>query len=302
MASLTPHLGWLPAVLIAPTTMRVALGALLAAWLVWAYRRTAGTTLRAPVMWMLAALVVVLTAESLVDRASAVGGTIRYLAAVGSFCPSMALLGAKRPQDRGWQFVVATLWLVLGLPALQSLVFHPHSPLDLHPAWRWFLIVLIGIVVANYLLTRWALPVLLAGAAQWLLLGDQAPLGWRGNAESAVAGALALLLAAATCVSSGWPRRRGDAAAGSGSGSDRVWLAFRDAYGAVWALRVMERINQAAGQAERQERLGWQGFTEHWDPLGDSARDPSDPLAATVRMLLTRFVSTAWIERHAREA
>jgi hypothetical protein len=101
-------------------------------------------------------------------------------------------------------------------------------------------------------------------------------------------------------VAYGWPRRLRDTTAGSAA--DRVWLAFRDAYGAVWALRVMERINQTARQTGRQERLGWQGFTEHWNPFGDPSPDPSDPLAVTVRMLLTRFVSTAWIERHARGA
>ena len=46
----------------------------------------------------------------------------RFAAAVLSFAPTMALLGAKRPQNGAWQFVVITLWAILALPAFEVLL------------------------------------------------------------------------------------------------------------------------------------------------------------------------------------
>ncbi len=60
----------------------------------------------------------------------------RYIAAMSTFSPIMALLGAKRPQDRGWQFIVATLWAILSLPACEWLLFGGVA--EIHPARFWF--------------------------------------------------------------------------------------------------------------------------------------------------------------------
>jgi hypothetical protein len=268
------------------------LGLVLAFWLVVAYRRAAGSTLRAPVAWGGVALVAVMLVEfwlCVAPTSSTQVTTWRYLAAVGTFCPAMALLGAKRPQDRGWQFVVASLWLVLAVPALQSLVFAPQSRLDLHPAWQAFLLLLAGVSLVNYLPTRFALPACLVAAAQLLLLHDFGPVPWRGSGSDAVLTALSLLAMATTFAGIGWPRRQT-----ATTQSDRAWLDFRDAFGAVWALRAMERINQAARQAGRAESLRWYGFAEPWDPLEESG-GANDSLATTIRMLLRRFVSADWL-------
>jgi hypothetical protein len=204
----------------------------------------------------------------------------------------MALLGAKRPQDRGWQFVVATLWLVLALPALQTLVYAPRSELELHPAWRGFLILLTLVAVSNYLPTRHALAALLAGGAQLLLLHPHNPLPWHGSASGAVQAAGGLLLLAMTAAGCPWPRPVTIA-----NPANRVWRDFRNAFGVVWALRVMDRINQAARQSGHAERLSWYGFGESWNPVSESPVGPTDPLQVTVHMLLRRFVSADWIAR-----
>ena len=39
-----------------------------------------------------------------------------FAAAMIVFCPAMALLGAKRPQDKPWQLIVLSLWGILALP------------------------------------------------------------------------------------------------------------------------------------------------------------------------------------------
>ena len=41
------------------------------------------------------------------------------------FCPFMSLLGARRPQNRMWEFIVFSLWLILILPAFETMLLHP---------------------------------------------------------------------------------------------------------------------------------------------------------------------------------
>ena len=108
--------------------MIVALLALPAlSWLVVGFVRLRGTTLRAPCGWSVLSLLIIVAAEVLIDllRLGAAAATVRYLAATTTLCPLIGLLGAKRPQDRGWQFIVATLWVVLALPACRTWSSHP---------------------------------------------------------------------------------------------------------------------------------------------------------------------------------
>ena len=39
-----------------------------------------------------------------------------------------------------------------------------------------------------------------------------------------------------------------------------MWLQFRDAYGAFWALRILGRVNETAELQQWPMRLEWQGF------------------------------------------
>jgi hypothetical protein len=287
-----PDTYWLGAELCATTLCTLLSAVVLSAWLAVAIRRTSGLTLRAPVGWAAASVATLMIAHARSSGSSPAWAAVaQYLSAVGTFCPSMALLGAKRPQDRAWQFVVATLWLILALPALQSIVVAPGGRLELHPAWRWFLLVLIAISVTNYLPTRFALPAILAGTAQMILLREHLPWTWPWPMSEDVATAipLALLAAAVTLVGiSGWATHR------AATATNRVWLDFRNAYGVVWGLRVMERVNQVARQEGCAERLGWQGLPPSCDPLSGS---PTDPLQVTFRAALRRFVSPDWIDR-----
>src|SRR5688572_13251151 len=88
------------------------------AGLAWRWRSLEGSTLRARWYWTLAALTALAAgaAATLYDSHAEWLAHVRYLAAVATLCPSVAVLGAKRPQDRGWQFIVASLWLVAALP------------------------------------------------------------------------------------------------------------------------------------------------------------------------------------------
>ena len=83
----------------------MALGGTALVGVVAALPRLRGTTLVAPASWaVLACLAVTVVEAALAGTGStttpAQAGIYRYLAGVTAFCPLLALLGAKRPQDR----------------------------------------------------------------------------------------------------------------------------------------------------------------------------------------------------------
>ncbi|MDG2385310.1 MAG: hypothetical protein P8N76_26810 [Pirellulaceae bacterium] len=256
--------------------------------------RLQGTTLVAPARWIMLSLLVVSFTETAIGwLAPPSASTWRYLASISTLCPTMAVLGAKRPQDRGWQFIVASLWLVLALPAAQDLAFAGGTVFSLHPTWEWFLLLLIAIGCSNQLPTRFGIATLLVTAAQIVLLGGQLPFlqswnwqRWHWLALPMITGAIALA----------WLQTRKQRTA---SGWDQVWTDFRDQFGTVWALRVMERMNHATRMHDWKARLSWRGFlaTEHSGETPNPTQQKLDKeMEVSFRTLLRRFVSPAWID------
>jgi hypothetical protein len=216
---------------------------------------------------------------------------LRFFAAVLSLCPLMALLGAKRPQNGAWQFVVLSLWGVLALPAAEVFFLHRTAEFQVSGVRSWFLLALIVMGLMNHLPTRHTFAALLTCAAQWLLLASQLP--GRPIAQGTFAalgglalGTLAILMAA---------RRKPDAAP---SPLDRLWRDFRDDYGAFWALRLADRVNAAAQQFDWPVRLHWSGLVGV-EPSSDGQLSPQvdKSLQFTLQSLLRRFVSDAWIAK-----
>jgi hypothetical protein len=87
-----------------------------------------------------------------------------------------------------------------------------------------------------------------------------------------------------------------------------VWRDFRNWYGTVWAVRVMERINASAAMYDWPVGLDWDGFV--WrDWRADQDGSAAAPIAAQqqtaieqfLRNLLRRFVSSEWIEARLNE-
>ena len=76
------------------------------------------------------------------------------LAATSTFCPVVALLGAKRPQNRPWFWIVLSLWGVAVLPVVESLIVQPDDWIEVHPLWQWFDAILVFVGCANHLPTR----------------------------------------------------------------------------------------------------------------------------------------------------
>jgi hypothetical protein len=250
-----------------------------------------GTTLVAVWWWTTIALATLAIAELC---AGAIGVDERFVpplrlaGATSTLCPIMALLGAKRPQDRGWQFVVAALWCISCLPGGRWLVLG--SVEEVHPAQLGFLAILILVGAVNGLPTRFWPSTLLACGGQLALFAPffQAAQPWIAGGTAAVVG-MTLIVAAIGLAVAGIPPARVARVP-----LDRVWLDFRDAFGTVWALRVMERMNAAAVMYGWPVALNWSGFVERDSAQADVEFPPA--IEDSLRTLLRRFVSPEWID------
>lgn len=292
-----------PSLAALPSLAAAGLFAAAAGWLYFAQDRVAGSTLRSAWAWSLFSCVCLACSE-LVLAASKPdafwAAHLRYAAAATTCTPLMAVLGAKRPQHRGWQFVVATLLVVLWLPAAQAAVFWPQAPLALHPAMELFLALLVVLGALNYIATRNAVPVLLACAGQALLLHEHLPLvrsateSWLSASQGPLGAAGLFLL---SLVAARWRAARW---AGPPPGIDRAWLAFRDRFGTFWGLRVLGRFHAAAVICRWPVTLGWHGLV----PLSSAPDAPApsaqqqQSMVEQMATLLRRFESPLWLQTH----
>jgi hypothetical protein len=265
--------------------------AVTAALLLIARGRLTGTTLMAVGVWALVAVVVIAASEASIWLAgdgisvnSAVA--LRWIAACSTFCPMMAQLGAKRPQDRGWQWIVLSLWVILALPAAQAFVLG--RTIQVSTVWWGFAWVLVTIGTLNMLPTRYWLSAICVGSAQTALL-----LGYKDQANQWPA--IGVCLLAAATIAAFWSARRQRTTA---TPLERVWFDFRDLFGVVWALRIGEQLNKSS------EMYGW-GVNMRWDGLFDtSTGEPVTTLdeateaaiAQSLRTMLRRFVSPQWLD------
>ena len=150
----------LPATLIHTTACVAAgLAAAVSAWGVFLVR---GSTAVPAAFWSVAAclaLAVEMGARAAGGLADPATGAAARLAVVSlSLCPAMSLLGAKRPQHGVWQLIVATLAVVLAMPAATALLMRPGSLPDLHLLERCFMPLLVLVGWMNFAGTRRAAP------------------------------------------------------------------------------------------------------------------------------------------------
>jgi hypothetical protein len=246
-----------------------------------AWRSNRGTSLEHVFYWALAAWI----AWALVLMNMGIGPegghlAARYVALCLSIGTGIAVLGARRPGVGAWNFIVASLLLVLLLPLLEG-----WGEPRLSPPRVLFLMVLAAGVGTNYLPTRlgWVALVFSFGLLleSLLLLRLALPFGWaRQKLELAV-----FLCVAATPWLAWflWHWRTRPRAV-----LDGIWLNFRDRYGLIWALRIREQINHAAKHADWPVRLGWFGFRTLPGTAWPDAKRQGD-LADTLLAALQRF-------------
>ncbi len=247
-----------------------------------------GTTLAAPCVWVAisATCLAALTFMQTGDADTLGMSVLRFAVAASTLCPVVAVLGAKRPQDRGWQWVVLTLWLIVSWPALQALANHVGPRVELFVAWKLFLLGLVAMGPLNYLATRLWFASLLVAAGQLILLSEF--FGFGTNAERRLPTAIGCFLMAAMFIT----LRRSASIPNNAPLPEHTarWLRFRDSFGAFWGLRIMQRVNETAALRDWPVRLAWSGFESITD------EQPSQPTATqvaeieqTLDTLLRRF-------------
>lgn len=222
--------------------------------------------------WLLWLLVYV--ADALGDAAIVPLG--RYLALCLTGCAAVAVLGARRPGVGPWNFVVCGLLAILVLPVVDLFEMQLRSDARMHLI---FLAATLLLGATNYLPTRAGLAALLAGLGCGMMFALQLGATGRAWLEPTAGAALAVAPWLA------WLRLRKQVAPRE---ADRVWLAFRDAFGVVWGQRVREQLNRAAVNARWPVVLTWQGFQNTEPTPPDEA-----VVLETLRALLQRFESAA---------
>lgn len=257
------------------------------------FRAVRGTTLVWPAIWAAAAWVFI----GLSAKYSGPGQ--RYFSAVLAVTPVLAMLGAKRPQNIAWQCIVATMVVVLVSPVGKSVAYGElffEAPL----LFRWLLAAHILLGFANYALTRFAVPAAMAAVGQVLLGAGALPFVSEGSDRSFHNGVAVLACAIMLAV---WLDRSSSKHA---PGMQRLWNDFRNHYGAVWTLRVAERLNSTAEMHRWPVEFSWSGLLvkgfsprSYFDDksLQTLPSEAHQRVERELRSMLRRFVSHDWIVR-----
>ena len=215
----------------------------------------------------------------------------------GVILPPNGPARGKAPPTSG---LVATFWLVLALPAFEVWLTRPGQSIEAAAARSMLLLVLLGVSLGNLAPTTHRFAGIAIVFGQWLLIapwisyaGYDLPAADYWGRTICLAGLLAALLR---------PRREYPGA----SEFDRVWLAYRDLFGGLWALRIAERFN--AYLAERPKADGSEDSAQVTLRLGGLTTLDGQPAPAEAASdedwlafnnLLRRFVCDDWV--HARK-
>lgn len=275
--------------IVATLAAVVAVAAGVGAW------RVRGTTAVPAAAWAVAAAACCAGIEAWAARGGlaepSAAASARLVAVALAVCPAMSLLGAKRPQHGIWQVIVASLAVVIAMPAASAAVVRPGSFPDVHVLARGFLLVLAVAGWVNFLGTaKLAAATLLTLG---LLLLARPFLPGVDTAESMAASwadVVGAATAAAGAVAAMLPSR--PAAAESIA---MPFIALRDTIGSAWTLRIAERFNATAESRGWPCRLSLAGLEAGGDPEDDAWRPQADRVFES---LMRRFVSRAWFRRH----
>jgi len=264
----------------------------------WAYLGNCArrTTLFEVWIWLGVAIACAATLEWPTVPTHGVPSPWRWCVATAASSPFVALLGAKRPQHRAWQFVVLTLWIVLSLPAWEGMVYGA-GRLAIDPLRTSVCYVLLGLSGLNWLGTRFWWAALCGASGQFCLYAPfLVPTGWGGGfwAVESVPIPLALwaLGLVSTCVEVRRMRRLQANVLSSPFGHyTRVWRNWRDCYGVIWAFRLMERMHTAGESSRWPTELVWSGFI----PRAGFEGSDDGGWETALRGLLRRFVDESFL-------
>jgi hypothetical protein len=234
----------------------------------------------------------------------AAAARMRLVVAALAVCPAMSLLGAKRPQHGVWQLIVASLAVVIAMPALSAWLVRPGSLPDVHLLGRGFLAVLAAVGWMNFLATHNGLAATLITAGQLAVIRPFLPgiAADRALPQDSLDCMGACLIAAGAVLAAAWPLVRQTGAASSRGAAAAVsramnppFLALRETLGAAWALRIAERFDTVAAARGWPCRLTFRGAEVGGDPADASWH--RDALRA-FKALMNRFVDDGWLARN----
>lgn len=286
------------------TCLAAIVAAACAALAVW---RVRGTT-AVPAAWWAVAACLALACDAGIREAAGNPvslANMRLVVAALAVCPAMSLLGAKRPQHGVWQLIVASLAVVIVMPALSAWLVRPGSLPDVHLLGRGFLALLAAVGWMNFLATWNGPAATLITAGQLAVIRPFLPgiATDRALPQDSLDCVGAGLIAAGALLATAWPlvRRRaaGTKALDPVSRSiDPPFLALRETLGAAWALRIAERFDSVASDRGWPCRLTFRGADVGGDPADASWH--RDALRA-FKALMHRFVDNGWLARHGWE-
>ncbi len=216
-----------------------------------------------------------------------------YLACLASLAAMISVFNARTPGGGAWALLMGLLVLVFLVPWLEgSGLAKGRGGMDqlrLEMPWSLFFALIVIAGVTNYLPTSFGPAAAILGLAMILETAGLLLTGWPG-ARCAEMWSVVPALLSATCWMALFRSRRRPV---SSDGLTRLWLWFRDHWGAVWGLRILDRFNRAAETAQWPFRLTWQG------PRGlDGLTSPDIPEDApkTLVQLLRRFAPPETLE------
>jgi len=263
--------------------------------------RTASTTAEQPRRWAIFAIAIGIVAVACRFPVAGVPllwqSAFQYLFAVLLLTPFVAILGARQPGAAAWPwFVVLPLAVVLQWPSISQLLTESRETMIEIPtptAFGFVLVLVMGL--GNYFGTTHTAAVGLCSLAILLVAWPVFEWGHGSRFPGLPLGCIVLAIAALML-----PKRFRHAVASPAENDVAgLWADFRDAYGIVWAKRVMDRVNQFADRESWLTRLTLDGFVDLSGNMSQNS-SPADREVEVLCWVLRRFLDHSFMQQYVR--
>jgi hypothetical protein len=259
------------------------------------------TSLRAAAVWLIvagAAVCLMATTDLVMqlwpDRTADYGW---LFASILLLCPPIAVLGSRRPGVRVWSaFILMPMVIVLTWPVWTLLLQRSEArglALEMPTVIGFGFVLLMG--AGNYLGTRFAVSAVLYALSTAMLFASCTGWSWMTPERMNLYRQIPLIL---LILSASVPARLRFRSP-SRHPVNFLWQDFKNVFGNVWSLRMVERINSLAIQEHWTARITYDGIPE--TPDGRLAANEAE-ITAACRWLFRRFVDDQWVESHLSDA